>query len=399
MIELKGKRNSAIIFAEKIDKEAKTQLAALLREEAFADAKIRIMPDVHAGKNAVVGTTMTLNGRILPALLGVDIGCGVEVVFLEEKQVDLPALDRAVHDLIPCGAKINAVPVGGPFDFSALHCGGVIDREHALRSLGSLGGGNHFIEMDRAADGSLLLLIHSGSRRLGSDVAVYYRELAFREACRAERRQTGRKDRSCCGEWAYDGEEYACRAVRRENRSKLHVTRENAVLRGERFRQYVHDVGIVQAYAERNRRVMAERICAALGLHIRDRFSCVHNYIDTEHGILRKGAISARAGERVIIPLNMRDGAVLGRGKGNPAWNFSAPHGAGRACSRIEARHLYTVEEFQREMSGIYTTTAEIGSLDECPMAYKPARRILDAIGGTVEAEEIVRPVYNFKAC
>lgn len=394
MIKLQGKKNSAIVFAEKIDKETKTQLSALLREEAFADSKIRIMPDTHTGKNTVIGTTMTLNGRVSPALLGVDLGCGMEAVFLEEKETDLPELDRAIHDLVPCGAKIHSSPIAGDFDFSRLYCASAVDRVRALRSLGTLGGGNHFIELDRAADGGLVLLVHSGSRQAGSDVARYYQKLAYREACRKERKEVKKTDYSRRGE-----DERYCRALKRESKNPLEATRRTAILKGERFKEYLHDVSVMREYAELNRRTIAERICSALRLHVKDRFSCAHNYVDEESMILRKGAISARQGERVIIPLNMRDGAVLGVGLGNPEWNFSAPHGAGRACSRVEARYTYTVEEFQREMSGVYTTTANAGSLDECPMAYKPPQKILDAIRETVQVEELIRPIYNFKAC
>lgn len=394
MIEIQGKRNTAIVFADKIDKETKSQLCAVLREDAFADSKIRIMPDTHTGKNAVVGTTMTLNGRISPCLLGVDLGCGVEVAFLREKDLDLEKLDSAIHALVPCGAKVHKVPLVAGFDFSRLHCAEHIDKARAMKSLGTLGGGNHFIEVDRDEDGGLIMLVHSGSRQAGSDVALYYQELAFREACKKERKEARKTD------YRYRSEEDAyCKAMRRESKSKLTVTRQNAVLRGERFMQYVEDVEIMREYADLNRRTIVGVVCEALGLRLKERFSCVHNYIDAESMILRKGAISARQGERVIIPLNMRDGAVLGVGLGNPEWNFSAPHGAGRACSRIEARHAYTVEEFQKQMEGVYTTTANIGSLDECPMAYKSAERIVKAIGETVNIEQILKPIYNFKAC
>ncbi|MBO5111180.1 MAG: RtcB family protein [Clostridia bacterium] len=390
MIELKGKRNSAIVFADTIDKQTKTQLASLLREEAYAESKIRIMPDTHAGKNVAVGTTMTLNGRVNPALVGVDIGCGMEVVILKERDVDLPSLDQAVHALVPCGAKLQDVPQAF-FDLSAMIARDYVDEGRAMRSLGTLGGGNHFIELDRAGDGTLVLIIHSGSRQLGSDVATYYQELAYRQQCKKLRKQTKhiqREDKD---------ETYGYQIKARSSGIKLR--REEAILEGVPFDEYVHDMQLVTAFADANRKTIAARICEAMGFTVKDRFSCVHNYIDPEHRILRKGAISARMGEPIIIPLNMRDGAILGVGLGNPEWNFSAPHGAGRICSRSDARHAYTVEEFQREMAGIYTTTAQIGSLDECPMAYKPPEKILSQIGDTVHVEETLRPVYNFKAC
>lgn len=390
MIELQGKRNSAIIYADKIDKETKTQIAALLRLEALADSKIRIMPDTHSGRGTVVGTTLTLHGRVIPSLLGVDLGCGMETVFLEETEVDLAKLDRHIHERIPCGAKVHDLPVTEFPALDSLHCTMEVNRERALRSIGTLGGGNHFIELDKAADGRLVLVIHSGSRQLGSDVTTYYKEQAYRYQCKKARRAAGSGGRG--------REEYTFKSARREQAS-IKVSRETAALEGELFGQYLHDLTIVQEFADLNRRTMAEIICDGMGFHIRDRFACVHNYIDVERMILRKGAISARIGERVIIPLNMRDGAIIGRGLGNPDWNHSAPHGAGRVCSRTDAKFAYTVGEYTAAMAGIYTTTATEGSLDECPMVYKAPERILDAIGDTVEVEQIARPVYNFKAC
>ncbi len=387
MIELKGKRNSALVFADKIDKQTKTQISSLLREEAYADSKIRIMPDTHSGRNVAVGTTMTLSGRVSPALVGVDIGCGMEAVLLGESDIDLVKLDEAVHSLIPSGAKIHDAPQA-EFDLGELYCKEHVDKARAIRSLGTLGGGNHFIELDRLSDGGLMLVIHSGSRQLGSDVALYHMDQAYRYQCKKARKQTKRS--------YYESREEGFRSPKREQPK---VKREEAILEGELFRQYLHDLSIVTAFADLNRRTIAKLICDAMGLTVKDRFSCIHNYIDTERMILRKGAISARMGERVIIPLNMRDGAVLGVGLGNSEWNFSAPHGAGRACNRTEAKYAFTVEEFQKEMSGIYTTTAQIGSLDECPMAYKAPERILEFLGDSVSVEEIIKPIYNFKSC
>lgn len=392
MIELKGKRNSAIIFADKIDKQTKTQISSLLREEAYADSRIRIMPDTHSGRNVAVGTTMTLSGRVAPALVGVDIGCGMEAVLLGERDVDLARLDEAIHKLIPCGAKIHDTPKAD-FNLGSLYCKDRVDVNRAMRSLGTLGGGNHFIEIDRLSGGELMLVIHSGSRQLGSDVALYYVDQAYRYQCKKERKRTKRSF------YESRDDEYF-RASKRESKSdQPKIKREEAVLEGELFGQYLHDLEIVTAFADQNRRTMAGLICDAMGLTVRDRFSCIHNYIDTERMILRKGAISARMGERVIIPLNMRDGALIGTGLGNPEWNFSAPHGAGRACNRTEAKYAFTVEEFQKEMSGIYTTTAQLGSLDECPMAYKAPERILEFLGDSVSVDEMIKPIYNFKSC
>ncbi len=390
MIKLQGKRNSAIVFTDKLDKPTKTQISSLLREEAYSDSKIRIMPDTHSGKHVAVGTTMTVSKRIAPALVGVDIGCGMEVAFLAERELDLEKLDGEIHSNIPSGAKVHDTPLGY-FELGNLLCKDNVDQERALRSLGTLGGGNHFIEVDRTESGGLVLVIHSGSRQLGSDVASYYQEQAYRYQCKKQRKRTKQS--------YYDSKDTGSYYFSKAEKSVIKVKREEAILEGRLFDDYLHDLAVVTAFADLNRRTIAESICKHMGLTVMDRFSCVHNYIDTEKMILRKGAISARLGERVIIPLNMRDGAVLGVGKGNPEWNFSAPHGAGRACSRTEAKYAFTVEDYRRQMEGIFTTTANEGSIDECPMAYKSPRRILDFIGETVSDIEIIRPIYNFKSC
>ena len=390
MIKLQGKRNSAIIFADKIDKPTKTQISELLREEAYADSKIRIMPDTHSGKNVAVGTTMTVKNRIAPSLVGVDIGCGMEVVFLREQELDLEKLDKAIHALVPAGAKIHETPVTS-FDFDALHCKSKVNAERALRSIGTLGGGNHFIEVDRTTSGELVLVIHSGSRQLGSDVATYYQDQAYRYQCKKQRKRARQS--------YYDDADRGGFISTRASQNSVQVKRETAVLEGGLLEEYLHDLDIVASFADLNRQTIAKLICDRMGLTVTDRFSCIHNYIDTEYMILRKGAISARLGERVIIPLNMRDGALLGIGKGNPEWNFSAPHGAGRACTRTEAKYAFTVREFKREMEGIYTTTATEGSIDECPMAYKAPSRIFEFIGETISDYEVIKPIYNFKSC
>lgn len=390
MIKLQGKRNSAIIYADKLDKSTKTQISALLREEAYSDSKIRIMPDAHSGKHVAVGTTMTISRRIAPALVGVDIGCGMETVFLRERELDLEKLDCLIHSHIPCGAKIHNAPVAS-FDFDSLKCKNNVDIERALRSIGTLGGGNHFIEVDKTENGGLVLVIHSGSRQLGSDVANHYQAQAYRYQCKKQ----GKRTKQNC----YDSKDSDIYHVSKVKKDAINVKREEALVEGTLFDDYLHDLGVVTAFADLNRKTIAELICKNMGLTIADRFSCVHNYVDTEHMILRKGAISARQGERVIIPLNMRDGALIGIGKGNPEWNFSAPHGAGRACSRIKAKNAFTVEEYRREIEGIFTTTAKEGSIDECPMAYKAPERILNFVSDTISDIEIIRPIYNFKSC
>ena len=390
MIKLQGKRNSAIVFADKLDRPTKTQICELLREEAYADSKIRIMPDTHSGKNVAVGTTMTVKNRISPSLVGVDIGCGMEVVFLKEQDFDPEKLDRVIHSLVPSGTKIHDVPVAS-FDFDTLRCKSSVNLERAIRSIGTLGGGNHFIEVDRTDGGEFVLVIHSGSRQLGSDVANYYQDQAYRYQCKKQRKRARQS--------YYDDADSGRLFSKKSSQGAINVKRETAVLEGSLLEEYIHDLDIVVSFADLNRRTIAKLICDNMGFNVTERFSCVHNYIDTKYMILRKGAISARLGERVIIPLNMRDGALLGIGKGNPDWNFSAPHGAGRACSRTEAKYAFTVEEFKQEMEGIYTTTATEGSIDECPMAYKSPSRIFEFIGETLSDYEVITPIYNFKSC
>lgn len=419
MIEIQTKKNTVKVFTDQIDKPTKQQIAATARDPAYADAKIRVMPDTHAGRGCVIGMTMTLHGRVSPSLVGVDIGCGMEVVKLRETELDLPALDDCIRATIPAGKHIYDTPLdlATPIPLGDLLCASHIDLDRPCRSLGTLGGGNHFIEVDRDGDGTLYLVIHSGSRSLGAAVANHYRDEAFKHQCKKARRavradtrdrwdlETDRYDLSRFGVDAYGDDTHSHRpatptkATRRDGQGKLPVKWETAVCEGKLYEDYLHDLAITVRFAEENRRLIANRICEGMGLHPAERFSCVHNYIDSD-GILRKGAISARQGERVFIPLNMRDGALIGRGLGNPDWNFSAPHGAGRACSRVDAKHAYDVETYQATMreAGVYTTTATKETLDECPMAYKSADRILPYLAECVEVEAHVKPIYNFKS-
>ena len=396
MIEIRGKRNSAVIFAEKIDRETKTQLAELLRDTAFTDSKIRIMPDAHSGKGCVVGTTMTLNGRLCPALVGVDIGCGVETILFEEEEMDLPKLDALIHSRIPCGSKVHGTPLltETEIDLKRLRCYAHINAGRAYQSIGTLGGGNHFIEFGRDEDRALYLIIHSGSRQLGSDVAKHYQDAAYRYQCKKAKKST----RTTPLRRYDDGDEYGARPTNREKKVPS-VVYARSILDGSLFDDYIHDISIVQRFADLNRKAMAEIIRSGMKLRVKDSFSSVHNYVDTERMILRKGAVSANQGERLVIPLNMRDGALICTGRGNPEWNFSAPHGAGRACSRTDAKYAYSVEAFEEQMKGIYTTTANAGSIDECPMAYKAPEGIIALIGDTVRIDKTIRPIYNFKAC
>lgn len=416
MIEIQTKTNTVKVFTDTLDKQTRQQIAATARDPAYADSRIRVMPDTHAGRGCVIGMTMTLCGRVSPSLVGVDIGCGMEAVKLADTNVDLPRLDEYIHRHIPSGRAHHTDPQITELPLDTLRCKVSLDIDRILTSLGTLGGGNHFIELDRGQDGGLWLIIHSGSRALGASMANHYRDEAYKyhlkKARRARRvdtrdsldRETDRFDLGRFGVDAYGDESYtprsATKATRRDSRDKLPVKWETAPCEGKLYEDYLHDMAITVAFAQENRRRIAESICEGLGLTPVDRFSCTHNYVD-EARILRKGAISARMGERVLIPLNMRDGAILGVGKGNPDWNFSAPHGAGRSCSRTDAKHAYDLESYAAVMqeAGIYSTTVCKETLDECPMAYKSPDRIIPYLSECVEITDKLTPLYNFKAC
>ncbi len=399
MIEITGKHNHAVVYTDKLDRETKTQIATLLRQQAVADSKIRIMPDTHTGRHCVVGLTMSIpRKKIIPALIGADIGCGVSIAAIHEVSVDLPRLDQFIHEQIPAASKIRKQShvLASGIDLARLRCAAAIDAERAALSLGSLGGGNHFIELDRGLDGKLCLVIHSGSRQLGNDVSSFYKDRAYKELLRKTKKVS--KSHGFNGR---DDSEYTDaprKAISRDKQAKLPITYEYAYAEGQVFDDYLHDLAIVQTFARLNRQAIEEVILSGMGLHRMDGFDTVHNTIDTESMILRKGAVSAKRGERIVIPLNMRDGALICTGLGNAEWNSSAPHGAGRACSRTDARHAYAVEEFAEQMRGVYTTTANAQTIDECPMAYKAADRILPFITQTADIVEVIKPIYNFKA-
>ena len=399
MTEVTGAYTTAIIYADTVDENALMQIQTLCDQPFHAGAKIRIMPDVHAGIGCTIGTTMTVTDKVIPNLVGVDIGCGMETVRLEEQELDVQALDKFIHNHIPSGFRVRSVPhrFAAEFDPNQLCCLPHIRAREIMESIGTLGGGNHFIEADRGEDGSIYLVIHSGSRHLGKEVASYYQGEAFRRLNRAPEEQV----QALIAHMQEIGkEEYIEDAVNHlhEKGNRTDVPRELAYVSGELFAQYIHDMKLTQEYAVLNRRAMMDDILAAMGVHAAEQFTTIHNYIDTENMILRKGAVSARKGEKLLIPLNMRDGSLICIGKGNDEWNQSAPHGAGRLMSRSQAKHAFTVEEFQAQMEGIYSTSVSIGTLDECPMAYKPADAIIGCIEETAEIQSIIRPIYNFKA-
>lgn len=398
MMILNGKYNTAKVYTDVIDESAIAQIITLCNQPMAAGSCIRIMPDVHAGAGCTVGTTMTITDKLIPNLVGVDIGCGMETVRLKEKHIEPEQLDKLIYAKIPSGFAIRETPHRylGKIDLSQLFCYHHINVARAECSIGTLGGGNHFIEADKGDDGSIYLVIHSGSRHLGVEVATYYQKEAF-----ARLNHSADVDADALiAKLKAEGKHAQIQSELKKlkNTKTTAVPKDYAYCEGELFEQYIHDMKIVQQFAMLNRQAMMDEIIKGMGLHVADNFTTIHNYIDTDHMILRKGAVSAMKGEQLLIPVNMRDGSLICRGKGNPDWNQSAPHGAGRLFSRHAAKENFTVSEFKKQMQGVYTTSVNRQTLDECPMAYKSMEDIVNNIGETVEIEEIIRPVYNFKA-
>ena len=398
MLEIKGKVSTAICYAKVIEEEAVEEIRRMCDYEFTAGSRIRIMPDVHAGKGCTIGTTMTIADKAVPNVVGVDIGCGMYTVDLGRAEIDMKEMDAAAH-FIPSGYDVWEGRQER-FDLTALRCYRELrDTRRLERSLGTLGGGNHFIEIDLAADGTKSLIIHSGSRNLGKQVAELYQRLAVdlntgkeeyfakRDALIAEYKASGRRAE-------IDG---ALKELR-WNKRRGTIPEDLCFVYGKYLDDYLRDVEICQRFARRNRERMAEIIVGRLGLEAGAAFHTVHNYIDTGEMILRKGAIAAHKGEKVLIPINMRDGSVLAIGKGNPEWNDSAPHGAGRTMSRTAAKARLDMDEYRREMAGVYTTSVSESTLDEAPMAYKSLDDIVGAIRESVDVVEVLKPIYNFKA-
>ena len=400
MIEIRGRYNTAICYCDEMDDTAREQLREMCDCRVFSDSTIRIMPDVHAGKSCTIGTTMTIGDRVVPNLVGVDIGCGMETVVLEEGAIDFDRLDRVIREEIPSGTSVRGWlhPLTREIDLTALKCLPAINLQRATLSLGTLGGGNHFIEVDRDEDGGLYLVVHSGSRNLGVQVATHYQKLGWNAMNRVPDGARAAVIQRCKAEGRETQIEQALGALNAQFRAPTDIPERFAYVEGQNLEDYIHDMRLVQRFAVLNRQAMVQTILEGLGLHAADQFTTIHNYIDTEHRILRKGSVSAQKGERLLIPINMRDGALICVGKGNPEWNCSAPHGAGRLLSRKAAQDTLSVAEFQRQMAGVYTTCVSEGTLDESPMAYKGLEAILSQIGPTAEVVRRVKPVYNYKA-
>ena len=398
MIEIKGKINTAICFAKVIEDEAVEQIRRMCDYEITEGSQIRIMPDVHAGKGCTIGTTMTVKDKAVPNVVGVDIGCGMYTVNLGQTEIDMEQMDAAAH-FIPSGMNVWEGRKER-FDLLDLRCyRGLKDSKRLERSLGTLGGGNHFIEIDQSADGTKFLVIHSGSRNLGKQVAEYYQRLAI-DLNKGKEEYFAKRD-ALIAEYKDAGRRTEIQAALKKlhwNSHEATIPEDLCFVYGQYLEDYLHDVKICQRFACRSRELMAEIILQRLGLEAVEAFHTIHNYIDTDEMILRKGAIAAHKGEKVLIPINMRDGSVLAIGKGNPDWNFSAPHGAGRIMSRTAAKQNLDLDEYRREMEGIYTTSVNEATLDEAPMAYKSLADIIDVIGESVDIIEVLKPIYNFKA-
>lgn len=391
-MEIIGKYNQAKVFNERIDDTTRTQIQTLVDQPFTKGATIRIMPDMHAGKGSVVGTTMTIHDKVVPNLVGVDLGCGMLCTEIKVKRIDFQQLDDVIRQSVPSGMNIreSAHPYAADIPLENVRAPYKLDR--ALRSIGTLGSGNHFIEVNRDDQGRTFLVIHSGSRHLGVQIADHYQGRAIEQIMKTddvkqeiERLKAGGRER--------DISTYL--ETEQEARKRF---RDLAYVEGGAMEDYMHDVRIAQQYAASNRLAMTDVIMEAMNWSAVDQFDTVHNYIDHDDMILRKGAISAKDGERVIIPMNMRDGSLICTGKGNPDWNFSGPHGAGRIMSRSAARKRVDFNEFKKAMEGVWSSSVRKSTVDESPFVYKSMKEIVRYIEPAVTINQVIKPLYNFKA-
>ncbi len=410
MKTVEGIYNTAKIFTDVVDEKSLEQIETLCNQEFVSGQKIRLMPDVHAGVGCTIGTTMTIGDKIVPNLVGVDIGCGMETLVIRaesdaSKYFNPEQLDKIIRKNIPSGRDIRKFPHRFADEIEFEKVRGKFDKHRACLSVGTLGGGNHFIEADRDDEGNLYIVVHSGSRHAGKEIAEYYQEEAWKqlngigqseivaliEKLKSEGRET----------------EIQEEILKAKSQIRTDIPQDLAYVSGELFDDYIHDMKIMQHFAAMNRKAMIETI--SIGLHIKEediieRFTTIHNYIDTEcddensQMILRKGAVSAKKGEKLLIPINMRDGSLVCIGKGNEDWNCSAPHGAGRVMSRMKAKKELDLAKFKSEMAGVWSSTVNKATLDEAPMAYKTMDDIVANIGDTAEIVKIIKPIYNFKA-
>lgn len=394
------------IFTKNVEQEAVDQIELLLAQDAFKDCKVRIMPDVHAGKGCVIGFTADLGNKVIPNIVGADIGCGMLCVSLGQRDINFDELDNVIRSYVPSGRGVHEGRILRFEELQNLKCYRELrDTKRIERSIGTLGGGNHFIEVDVAEDGYKYLVIHTGSRNLGKQVADYYQNLAF-ELMSGKDKLYEEQDRLIKEYKAAGRKSEIQNAIAELHRNfkavNPNIPKDLCYLEGKYREDYLHDMRICQKFAYINRVMIAQIICNHMGWGVDadmpDYFECIHNYIDHDSNIVRKGAISAKYGEKVLIPINMRDGCIIGTGKGNEDWNCSAPHGAGRVMSRTKAKELVSLEEFEKSMDGIYTTSVNQSTIDESPMAYKTLDEIVENIKDTVDVLAIIKPVYNFKA-
>lgn len=392
------------IFTDNIELHALNQIYELIKQPAFSDCKVRIMPDVHAGAGCVIGFTADLGDKVIPNIVGVDIGCGMYTVELGNIGIDFARLDETIRNHVPNGRNVHETED----DFSEsiinqLYCKDSLKNMDWLKkSCGTLGGGNHFIEVDVDEDNNKYLIIHSGSRNIGKQVAEIYQQMAIDDLsgtngleaqCQKlieDYKRTGR----------HKDIQRGIAELKRKFQPTLSIPKELSYLTGEHREMYLHDMKLCQEFARENRRRICKEISDGMGWQrlCVTSFETIHNYIEHDTNIVRKGAISAKDGETVLIPINMRDGCIIGIGKGNADWNNSAPHGAGRIMSRSKAKETVSLEEFEQSMQGIYTTSVNRSTIDESPMAYKPIDEIVANIHDTVDIVKIIKPVYNFKA-
>ena len=400
MLEIKGNVNTAVCYAKVIEDGAIEQIRRMCDYALTEGSRVRIMPDVHAGKGCTIGTTMTVIDKACPNIVGVDIGCGMYTVKLADKVLDFEKIDDACH-YIPSGMNVWEGRMER-FDLTELRCyRSLKDTKRLERSLGTLSGGNHFIEIDKASDGTYYLVIHSGSRNLGKQVAEIYQHLAVELHAGKEDYYVRRDEiiRSYKAEGRRSEIQNALKELEKEYTAKTpDVPEDLCWLYGTFLEDYLHDVEICHRFARRSRERMAEVILERTGMAAAEAFHTIHNYIDTDEMILRKGAIAAHEGEKVLIPINMRDGSIIAIGKGNPEWNYSAPHGAGRVISRSMAKRSVSIEEYKASMEGIYTTSVNDSTLDEAPMVYKSLEDIIDVVRESVDIVDVIKPVFNFKA-
>ena len=397
MIELKGKFAEAKVFTDVVDNESISQVINLLNQPYVEGSKVRMMPDIHAGAGCTIGTTMTIKDKICPNLVGVDIGCGMETIRIKETHIEPQKLDKVIRANIPSGFEIRSVPhrYAKDIDLSDLHCAKRVNTNRAYNSIGTLGGGNHFIEANKDETGNIYIVVHSGSRHLGLEIANFYQESAYKSLTSYSKEEID----AVITQLKESGRQKEIQNILKEMKAKKSpVPKPLAYVEGDMFERYLHDMKIAQKFASLNRQAMMDIIVKEMGLHVVEQFTTIHNYIDVDNMILRKGSVSAKDGERLIIPINMRDGSLICTGKGNSEWNYSAPHGAGRLMSRSAAKETFTVSEFKKQMEGIFTTSVNRSTLDECPMAYKSIEDIVGNIEPTVSIDAILKPIYNFKA-